>query len=179
MDQTHEFKAKRTDTRSAKCACRGDGDDGDAPIVADFEKMGRTRFLQEVQAAARDALAALPSGDALRKFNKPGRAVVARMAELYAGAASAERWSDADIGNFAREMGWVKVVMDLEMTARINNGRGPGAYDTNCNKVYDDCMTESGCTYSFFCICCIPCSAKYSRCVLGLPVAGGGGIFIA
>jgi hypothetical protein len=62
----------------------------------------------------------------------------------------------------------------LSSIARLNDQGGGGGYDTDCNKVYDTCMEQSGCTYSFLCVCCIPCSLKYSRCVLGLPVAGGG-----
>lgn len=179
MENTLQSKFKGTGRRSAKGDCGCDGGDGikDAPFDADFERMGRAHFLAEVQAAAREALAALPDGEELRRFNQPGREVVERLAELYAKAASASKWSDADLGDFAREMGWVKIIMDLEVAARMKNDGGAGGYDTDCNKVYDTCMEQSGCTYSFFCICCIPCSAKYTRCVLGLPVMGGG-IFI-
>lgn len=178
MDKTQQSKAKRSAGRSGGCEC-GHGDEGDETSCgSDFEQWGRARFLEEVQAAAREALAALPAGDALRRMNKPAREMIAHMTELYAKASLATEWQDGDIENLAREMGWVKVVMDLELAARMKNDDGPGGYDTDCNKVYDTCMEQSGCTHSFFCLCCVPCSIKYSRCVLGLPLTRGGGIFI-
>jgi len=66
---------------------------------------------------------------------------------------------------------------EVEALALQNDGSA-GGYDTDCNAVYDKCMEQSGCEYSSVCLCCIPCSLKYSRCVLGLPATGGGGVFI-
>ncbi|MES2461210.1 MAG: hypothetical protein V4671_11570 [Armatimonadota bacterium] len=161
------------------CGCKGSNDSKTSPVGNDFERIGRQHFLVSVQSAAREALAALPDEGSLRSLNAPGREIYKRLEQLYSHGASALKWSDSEILDFARELGWVKVVMDLQVASRMKNDGGGGGYDEDCNKVYDTCMEQSGCTHSFICICCIPCSIKYSRCVLGTGIAGKGSIFMA
>jgi hypothetical protein len=134
-----------------------------------FAKIGRTAYLAEIQQEARETLAAMPSGSALSRLNAPGQAIMERLTTLMLKAASAEEWSGDDLQAFMGEMTWAQKVLELEVALRLREkDASDGGLSVNCVKVYNDCMNNHNCSGSdWFCLCCIPCSIKYSRCVAG------------
>jgi len=55
------------------------------------------------------------------------------------------------------------------MMERKNNGYGGKDGRKSCVSEYDKCMEDHGCQHKgLICLCCIPCSVIYSRCIVGL-----------
>ena len=173
------LSSHRNSRPSGGCGCSKDS--GSTPGL-DFESIGRARFLSELQQSARLTLSSLPEADATEKLIAPAREFFEHYSEMLISASSTSKWGDDEIRAFAQEMSWVKIVMDFQVSvlAKQKNDDTGGDSDPDCSKAYDSCMNASGCVNdSWFCLCCIPCSLKYTRCILGLPFGGSGGIFAA
>jgi len=155
-----------------------------AVLESEFQKKGRQQYCSEVRTAAKKALSHFPDERELTKLDPVSRSYIQRSSIF---VHNALRLSDADdvaLIQLINDAAWVKLASDVAgaVMARMNDGGGTGGPTcaTRCRNEYDQCMTEHDCSYSFFCLCCIPCSLQYSgciaRCVVGV---GGFGVVIA
>ena len=67
----------------------------------DFESIGRSRFLSELQHEARLTLSSLPGSDAMEKLNMPAREFFDHLSEMLLSACSAAKWGESEISAFA------------------------------------------------------------------------------
>ncbi len=136
-------------------------------VEEECHKIGEKKVLNEIEEEAREALGNLPRENELEKISKTGRQLISRLSELYLSASKASQWSIAELELFTNEMAWVKHVCDIQVSYMINNGGNGFSGSKNCVAVYDECMKNHGCSDDgWICLCCVPCSIKYSKCIL-------------
>jgi hypothetical protein len=136
-----------------------------AVLENEFQKSGRAHCCSTVRIAARKALCDFPDERELTKLDSVSRLYVERSAIFIQNAVRLPDADDAALLQLANDAAWVKLASDLAGTvmARPNTGGGGAGgvtCATRCRTEYDQCMTENDCTYSFFCLCCIPCSRQ-------------------
>lgn len=149
---------------SKDCGCSDNG--SDARYHEECLEQGKKSILLRIEREARDALASLPSDEELKKISKIGQQLISKLSELYASASLASRWEDEKLRSFVDEMAWVKHICDVQISFMDNSNDSDGDSSTNCVQVYDECIENHGCdTSGWFCVCCAPCSIKYSRCI--------------
>ena len=146
-------------------------------MQAVFQEAGRKAFLASVSSAARKAVAGLPEPGEIEKLSGPVRVLQEQVARLILSAIHAADWSDAQLDQFRKEFGWARLGLQMGVIARSNDNRGEGT-SAHCEDLYDTCMVEHNCSYSWLCLCCIPCEFEYAGCMLKI-LRGGIGISIA
>lgn len=165
----------------------------DAGILTDFAVLqnefrikGRQQYCSEVRTAARKALSDFPDDRELAQLDPVSRLYIQRTSIFLQNALRLADADDAALIQLINDAAWVKLASDLASTvmARLNDGGGGPESPTcvtRCRQEYDKCMKEHNCTYSFFCLCCVPCSAQYGGCVARCVIVGGGfgGLVIA
>jgi hypothetical protein len=156
-----------------------------ATIETELRKKGRQQYCSEVRVAGKKALSQIPDERDLTKLDPISRTYIQRTSLFVQNAVRLPDTDDAALLQLIHDAAWVKLTADLAgaVIARMNDGGGTGGATcaTRCRSEYDQCMSENDCSYSFFCLCCVPCSLQYggcmARCVVG---AGGfGGLVIA
>jgi hypothetical protein len=72
-----------------------------------------------------------------------------------------------------------QVFSDQTKQRLADNKENDSETKSNCIEKYNDCMNDLNCTETIPCLCCIPCSLEYARCVAGDIFAGkaGKGLF--
>ncbi|MDI5983826.1 hypothetical protein QLQ85_03405 [Halomonas sp. M4R5S39] len=147
------------------CGCSKDA--RNTKLDEEYRKSGRKSILSQIEREAREALASLPGEKELEKTSKIGRQLIGRLSDLYVSASLASKWEDEELEAFINEMAWVKHVCDVQVSYMDNSDRPGASGSKNCVKVYDECIDNHGCDDSgWFCVCCAPCSIKYSKCIL-------------
>lgn len=63
----------------------------------------------------------------------------------------------------SRNFGDVKALYEGIKVVYLNDA--PSVTTVECISVYDKCMNAIGCTYSFPCICCLPCEFEFVACM--------------
>ena len=137
-----------------------------AQLEEESRKIGENQLLSEIEKEAREALGSLPRESELRNISKVGRQLIARLSELYIFASSASKWSTKELELFTHEMAWVTHVCDIQVSYMINTGGHGVSGSRNCREVYDECLNNHNCSDGWVCLCCVPCSIKYSKCII-------------
>jgi hypothetical protein len=138
------------------------------------------KALRKISSAARKTLSGTSKGKGYSHdcgaLDETSQRFARRIDELLAEAVNAERWNDTQLAFFARDLGWAKLTADIGAIAlrQGGGGGGGGTCVTRCAAEYNQCMLENGCTSSFICLCCIPCSLQYMGCVAGCTMNAGG-----
>ena len=152
-----------------------------AVLQSEFQKKGRLQYCSEVRTAAKKALSHFPDECELTKLDPVSRLYVQRSSIFVENALRLSDSDDAALIQLVNDAAWVKLTADLAGTviARMNDGGGGNVTCvTKCKNEYNKCMAENECSYSFFCLCCIPCSLQYggcmARCVVGVGGFSGG-----
>jgi hypothetical protein len=149
-------------------------------IQSEFESTGRKIYLQRINSAARYALAQMPELEDIDKLSGPPRLFVERSSALVTEGLEAPSWSDLELATHAGELGWWRLAASVVAVAMQRNNGGGVTPATNCENQYEQCLLEHNCTdHSWVCICCMPCSYQYVRCMAGMVVGAGGFGFIA
>jgi len=157
-----------------------------AVLQSEFQKKGRPQYCCEVRTAAKKAFSHFPDDRELTKLDPVSRLYIQRSSIFVQNALRLADADDAALIQLINDAAWVKLASDLAgaVMARMNDGGGGTGGPTcvtKCKNEYDKCMAENDCSYSFFCLCCIPCSLQYSGCIARCVIAGNGfgGVVIA
>lgn len=144
----------------------------------ELEKKGRQQYCSEVRTAAKKTLGNLPDQRELAKLDPVSRSYIHRCSIFVQNALQLPDADDAALIRLVNDAAWVKLTADLAgaVLARMNDSGGTGGPTcaTRCRNEYDQCMSENECSYSLFCLCCVPCSLQYSGCIARCVVGAGG-----
>ena len=157
------------------CNCDDEGRHGDSvesEFTAEAAKLGRETILRNISIESRKAFSAGddPEGTDLDETSK---LFIEGVDKLLVGGLDAKTWSDSQLSRFVHELGWAKVAADV-VAAAVARDNDDGSTPANrCQTEYDNCMKTSGCTHSFFCLCCVPCSLQYLGCMRKIVFGGG------
>jgi hypothetical protein len=142
----------------------------DSQLQAELKKIGKREFLEDVKSAAREALSDLPDDREIQKLDPVSRQYVERVSILIAASLRLTETDDAAIAQFAQDVSWAKLVTDI---AKDNAPDKPSA--TVCKDEYQQCVEDHDCdTSGWVCVCCIPCSLRYIKCMMVRVVSEGG-----
>lgn len=157
---------------------------GLAVLENELQKKGREQYCSEVRTAARKALSYFPDEQELTKLDPVSRLFIQRTSIFVQNALRLSNSDDAALIQLVNDAAWVKLASDLAgavMARMRDGGTGGRTCAGSCLTEYDRCMAEHDCSYSIFCLCCVPCSLQYggcmARCVVG--VGGFNGVVIA
>lgn len=153
-------------------------------IRSQLREIGTENFLKDVHRAARKARTNMPKQKDIKKMRGRSKLFVERVSGLISEALEANSWSEEEAIHFVREVAWANVAAAAASRVPTLDNEGgeaePPTCVTKCSIEYDKCMEDHNCGFDFswYCVCCIPCSLQYAGCVAkcSLPEFEGGGI---
>jgi hypothetical protein len=155
-------------------------EDAARQIRSEIEQTGRKVYLQRINSAARQALAQMPGLEEVDKLTGAARLFVERTSVLVTDCLEAPSWDDTQIARFSGEMSWWRLSASVATVAMQRDNGGGITPATNCEDQYEQCLGEHNClSHGWFCVCCVPCSLQYMRCMSGMIVGAGGFRYIA
>ena len=151
-----------TDTQPVKSVLRKELDD----IATEFGRSDRARFVDRIVKAATQG-PGLPSPARLKVLGRTSQRFGQLTRDVVERASRANKLSDEELALLVRDVGHAKLAADAINAILLDNqGGGGGSGARSCRQQYDDCINDLNCDDSdLICICCVPCSIAYARCV--------------
>ena len=146
-------------------------------------KFKTKEFFDKITSAARNAQSSMPMPGDFAAADAATKKLFDKLSTLFQDILSTSEWTDERLTSLAREADWAHTSVQLSVSgagakggdlSREKSGQTPA---TDCSDEYDKCMQENSCTYSFPCLCCLPCTVQYVGCMSKILVShvGGGG----
>lgn len=164
---------------SSESQYRAMTDNVEQQIQQEIQRLGERELLRRIQQAARKGLVDFLDDSEIGRLSPPGRLIVERMRYVVEEGSRATSWDTSQLARMANDLAWAHHITRL-MVVYLDNNSGSGEGKTcvtKCSDEYNKCMEENSCEYSWFCLCCMPCSLQYMGCVAKCTVGFGGGIF--